>query len=196
MQKWWLIIRKVLIAGTFDILHPGHIFLIHQAAKLGEVYVIVATDKNRNRFSGKLPIVPEEQRLEVIKNLKNVKEARLGRKDKKTLLVISEIKPDIILLGPNQKFDINTLRKELKNMNLGNIEVKRLTTYYDKFKLNSSSLIKRKIIEFNNTSYKKKRMEANYATSYGKIWSFNTIFYEYFKLIDISIIEKLYKIWW
>ena len=84
-------------------------------------------------------------------------------------MVISEIKPDIILLGPNQKFDINTLRKELKNMNLGNIEVKRLTTYYDKFKLNSSSLIKRKIIEFNNTSYKKKRMEANYATSYGKI---------------------------
>ena len=78
---------------------------------LGDVYVIVATDKNRERFSGKLPIIPEEQRLEVIKNLKNVKEAKLGRNDKKTLLTVSEIKPDIILLGPNQKFDINTLRK-------------------------------------------------------------------------------------
>ena len=136
---------------------------------LGEVYVIVATDKNRERFSGKLPIVPEEQRLEVIKNLKNVKEAKLGRKDKKTLLTVSEIKPDIILLGPDQKFDINTLRKDLKEINLENIEVKRLNTCYDKFKLNSSSLIKKKIIEFSNIDNKKKRMEANYITSYGKI---------------------------
>ena len=102
---------------------------------LGDVYVIVATDKNRERFSGKLPIIPEEQRLEVIKNLKNVKEAKLGRKDKKTLLIVSEIKPDIILLGPNQKFDINTLRKDLKEINLNNIEVRRVNTYYDK-KLN------------------------------------------------------------
>jgi len=136
---------------------------------LGEVYVIVATDKNRERFSSKLPIIPEEQRLEVIKNLKNVKEAKLGRKDKKTLLTVSEIKPDIILLGPNQKFDINTLRKDLKEINLENIEIQRLNTYYDKFKLNSSSLIKKKIIEFSNIDYKKKRMEANYITSYGKI---------------------------
>jgi len=54
-----MIIRKVLVAGTFDILHPGHIFLINEAAKLGEVHVIVATDKNRKSFSGELPIIPE-----------------------------------------------------------------------------------------------------------------------------------------
>ncbi len=41
------IAKKVLIAGTFDLIHPGHIFLINEAAKLGDVYVIVATDKNR-----------------------------------------------------------------------------------------------------------------------------------------------------
>lgn len=105
-------VKKVLVAGTFDILHPGHIFLINEAAKLGEVYVIVATDKNRKRFSGRLPIVPEEQRLEVIKGLKNVKEAKLGRKDNNTLLTISEFNPNIILLGPNQKFDINFLKKK------------------------------------------------------------------------------------
>ena len=164
-----MIIRKVLVAGTFDILHPGHIFLINQAAKLGEVYVIVATDKNRELFSGESPIIPEEQRLEVIKNLKNVKEAKLGRKDKNTLLTVAEIKPDIILLGPNQKFEIGTLKKDLEEIHLGNIEVKRYNTFYEKFKLNSSSLIKKKIIESNNPSPKKKRVEMNYTTSYGKI---------------------------
>ena len=164
-----MIIRKVLIAGTFDILHPGHIFLINEAAKLGEVYVIVATDKNREKFSGKLPIISEEQRLEVIKNLKNVKEAKLGKKDNKILLAISEINPDIILLGPDQRFDIILLREALKKNGLGHIEVKRLNRYYDKYELNSSSMIKRKIIESNNEDYKKKRVETNYPVNYGKI---------------------------
>ena len=95
-------LHLVCFAGTFDILHPGHIFLINEAAKLGEVYVIVATDKNRERFSGKPPIILEEQRLEVVKNLKNVREAKLGKRDHKILLTVSEINPDIVLLGPDQ----------------------------------------------------------------------------------------------
>lgn len=135
------------MAGTFDILHPGHIFLINEAAKLGDVYVVVATSRNRERFKGIPPIIPEEQRLEVIKNLKNVKEATLGRQDNDTLMTVAEINPDIILLGPDQKFDISELKKGLEKINLGHIDVKRLETFYDKFALNSSSLIKKKIIE-------------------------------------------------
>ena len=141
------ITKKILVAGTFDILHPGHIFLINEAAKLGDVYVVVATSKNRERFRGEHPIIPEEQRLEVIKSLKNVKEATLGRKDNDTLKTVAEINPDMILLGPDQKFDIDELKKGLEKLNLGNVEVERLETYYDKFKLHSSSLIKKKIIE-------------------------------------------------
>ena len=49
--------KKVLIAGTFDILHPGHIYLIQEAAKLGDVYVVVATDMNRESYSVEAPIV-------------------------------------------------------------------------------------------------------------------------------------------
>ncbi|MFX1392975.1 MAG: adenylyltransferase/cytidyltransferase family protein [Promethearchaeota archaeon] len=164
-----MISKKVLVAGTFDILHPGHIFLINEAAKLGEVYVIVATDKNREKFSGKLPIIPEEQRLEVIKSLKNVKEAKIGRKDNKTLLTIAEINPDIILLGPDQKFDIDLLKKALKEKGFEHIQVKRLNKYYDKYELNSSSLIKRKIIESKEGHDKKPRGETNYLTSLGKV---------------------------
>ncbi|MHA1472399.1 MAG: adenylyltransferase/cytidyltransferase family protein, partial [Promethearchaeota archaeon] len=49
-----------MVAGTFDILHPGHLYLINEAAKMGDVYVIVATDKNREIYSGTTPIIPEE----------------------------------------------------------------------------------------------------------------------------------------
>lgn len=139
--------KKVLVAGTFDIIHPGHIFLFNEAAKIGDVYVIVATDNNRELYSGERPIIPEQQRLEVVKNIKNVKEARLGRSDNDTLKTVEEINPDIILLGPDQKYDINTLKEGLKRKGLNHIEVKRMKSYYDKYALHSSSLIKRKIIK-------------------------------------------------
>lgn len=139
--------KRVLIAGCFDLLHPGHVFLISEAAKLGEVYVIVATDKNRKLYSGTSPIIPQEQRLEMIKSLKNVKDGRLGRSDNDTLKTVEEISPDIILLGPDQEYSVELLQKGLQNKGLDHIEVRRLETYYKKYKLHSSSLIKSKIIE-------------------------------------------------
>jgi len=139
--------KKVLIAGTFDLIHPGHLFLINEAAKLGDVFVIVSTDKNRELYSGEAPIVPEEQRLEVIKGIKNVKAARLGRSDNDTLKTVEEIYPDIILLGPNQKYDVATLKKGLKDHGLEHIKIQRLQSYYNKYELNSSRLIKQKMLE-------------------------------------------------
>ncbi|MFX1257744.1 MAG: adenylyltransferase/cytidyltransferase family protein [Promethearchaeota archaeon] len=161
--------KKVLIAGTFDILHPGHIFLINEAAKLGEVYIIVATDKNRKRFSGELPIIPEEQRLEMMKSLKNVKEAKLGSKDINTLSIISEINPDIILLGPNQEVDINNLKKALKEKSLSRIKIKKLNQLYNKYELNSSSSIKKKIFELKNRNKKIVMKETHYPLIFGKM---------------------------
>ncbi len=140
--------KKVLIAGTFDIIHPGHIFLINEAAKLGDVYVIVATDKNAEKFrNGIPPVIPEDQRLEVVKGLKKVKEARLGRKDNDTLKTVEAFNPDIILLGPDQKYDIDALKKGLNEKGLSHIVVKRLEEYHDKYELHSSSLIRKKIAE-------------------------------------------------
>ncbi len=139
--------KKILVAGTFDILHPGHIFLINEAAKLGDVYIVIATDKNRELYSGETPIVPEQQRYEVMKSIKNVKDVKLGRHDNDTLRTVEEINPDIILLGPDQKFSAQKLQNALNMKGLKHIEVRRLENYYDKFKLHSSSLIKKKIIE-------------------------------------------------
>ena len=121
---------------------------------MGEVYVIVATYQNRQLYSGEAPIISEDQRLEVIKSIKNVKEARLGRSDNDTLKTVEEINPDIILLGPDQKYNGKTLKIGLEEKGLDNIIVKRLDTYHDKYELHSSSLIKKKIINQNNKKLK------------------------------------------
>ena len=71
----------------------------------------------------------------------------MGRNDNDSLKTVEEIKPDIILLGPDQKYSIEILKKGLKERGLYHIEVRRLGSYYNKYELHSSSLIKQKIIE-------------------------------------------------
>ena len=70
-----------MASGTFDILHPGHGLYLKKAKELGgeyaKLYVVVARDstvKARKR----IPIIGENQRLELIKMLKPVDEACLG----------------------------------------------------------------------------------------------------------------------
>jgi len=110
--------KRVVVAGTFDIIHPGHIHLIKEATKLGKVIVIVARDSTVRRIKGREPIIPERQRLEVVKNIKGVFKARLGNEDKDLLKVVEEEKPDIILLGPNQNFNEKEIEEELKKLEL------------------------------------------------------------------------------
>ncbi len=111
------------------------------------MHVIVATDKNRELYSGVKPIIPENQRLEVISNIKNVTSAKLGRHDNDTLKTVEELNPDLILLGPDQNFSVEKLSNALKIKGMEHIKVMRLDKYYDKYELHSSSLIKNKIIE-------------------------------------------------
>jgi len=122
--------RKVVIAGTFDLIHPGHLWLIKKASEYGKLTVIVARDKNVKHFKGHLPIIPEEQRLQVVKGLKNVDEAILGHTSGDILKIIEEIKPDILILGPDQNFiSEEELKKELMNRGL-KVEVIRIKNKY------------------------------------------------------------------
>ncbi len=104
---------RVAVAGTFDILHPGHIHLLREAWKRGRVYVIVARDETVERMKGRPPVVPEEQRLAVVSAVRYVAEARLGDK-KDYLKPIEEIRPHIVLLGPDQWPDEARLEEELR----------------------------------------------------------------------------------
>jgi FAD synthetase len=107
---------RVVATGTFDILHPGHIKFLKEAKKLGdELVVIVAREKNV-RHKPK-PILPEEQRRRVVEALKFVDRAILGDKED-IFKPIMELKPDIIVLGYDQHFDEEWLKKELGKRSL------------------------------------------------------------------------------
>ncbi|HEX7515581.1 MAG TPA: adenylyltransferase/cytidyltransferase family protein, partial [archaeon] len=96
---------RVLATGTFDILHPGHILYLKKARELGdELFVIVSRDsmiKHKPK-----PILPEQQRLQVIKALEMVDFAELGS-ERDIFEPLTLIKPDIVALGFDQYFDEN-----------------------------------------------------------------------------------------
>jgi len=138
---------KVVVAGTFDIIHPGHIALIYEAWKKGRVYVIVARDSSVEKFKGRPPVVPEKQRLQVVSSIKYVYKALLGNKDD-ILKPIEELKPDIILLGPDQWADENWLLKELRKRGL-NTKVERLRQKVDCELCSSSEIVKRACTSYN-----------------------------------------------
>ena len=73
-------------------------------------------------------------------------EAYLGH-DGDMFKIVEEIKPDIIAIGADQDFDLDKLRKSLKDRNL-NIEVKKVKSYH-KADLDSSCKIIKKIKETN-----------------------------------------------
>ena len=108
---------RIVVAGSFEILHAGHIHLLKKAYELGRVYVILARDKNIEKFKKRKPIVPEEQREYVLSAIRYVFKVVKG--DEEDLLKpIQEIKPDIILLGPDQWASEEWLFNELAKRGL------------------------------------------------------------------------------
>lgn len=93
---------KVLVFGTFDHLHPGHLALFDQAAKHGDcLAVIVARDATVERIKGSLPDQNEEERLKAAKNSLPNAEVMLGD-SRDYLSPVRAINPDVILLGYDQ----------------------------------------------------------------------------------------------
>jgi len=108
-QPW----KRVLVAGTFDLLHPGHIELLRYASSLGELHVIVSRDVNAERAKGRPLILNEESRLRLVSAVRYVYSARLGSRTD-ILEPLKDIKPDIIVLGPDQPYDEEELASKIE----------------------------------------------------------------------------------
>ncbi len=89
---------KVLAGGCFNRLHPGHIYFLRQAKKYGKLTVVVAHDAH-NR---KLHCIPAAKRKKALEALGIADKVVIGS-DKNFSRVVEKEKPDIIVLGYDQK---------------------------------------------------------------------------------------------
>ena len=106
--------KKAMVFGTFDILHPGHRFLFKEAKKHGTCLVaVVALDSTVERLKHKKPVHAQQYRLLQVAADTLVDKARLGYPDD-FYKVIEEEQPDVICLGYDQvlvPLDERTMRQ-------------------------------------------------------------------------------------
>jgi FAD synthetase len=134
--------RRVVATGTFEIVHPGHLYYLEESRRLGdELFVIVARDVNVRHKP--CPVIPEEQRVRVVAALRPVDHALLG--DSTDIFrPIREIMPDIVTLGFNQHFEEAALQSALVDQGLST-RVVRIGKYDGP--LCSSRMVMQRILE-------------------------------------------------
>ncbi len=93
--------KKVLVSGIFDMLHSGHIEFFNQAARYGDLYVAVGSDKTAFELKGHLPVYHEDERLFMIQNVGCVQYATIsrGKGVMDFLDVFEQVKPDLLVVN-------------------------------------------------------------------------------------------------
>ena len=106
-----------MATGVFDLLHPGHLYFLREARKLGdELWVVVARDQTARRFKHE-PIMPEASRLQMVEALKPVDRAVLGHEGN-IYEILDEIRPDVVAIGFDQVHDENRILEECRKRGL------------------------------------------------------------------------------
>lgn len=97
--------KYILVNGTFDVLHPGHIELLNYAKSLGDwLCVALDTDERVREQKGfSRPVNNEHTRAVVMENLKAVDEVRLFNSDQELINIIKDYNADIRVIGSDWK---------------------------------------------------------------------------------------------
>jgi FAD synthetase len=141
--------KVVLASGIFDLLHLGHVKFLEDAKQAGgenaKLVVIVARDSTVEKTKGRKPIMPEDQRLVLVKSLRVVDEALLGYEHLDIGEFIEKVKPDVIALGYDQDAMEKRVSQYVKEHNL-DVQIVRVAKF-EADELGSSSQIREKVVE-------------------------------------------------
>jgi FAD synthetase len=119
----------VLVFGTFDGIHEGHMHFLKEASKLGDLTVSVSSDENVITLKKHEPVFKASLRKRKVLELKITDSVIIGEKGVETWNHLKKIKPDIIALG----YDQRELKKSLMPLaKIYNFKIKVLKSFKPK----------------------------------------------------------------
>ena len=101
-----------MVFGTFDLLHPGHRFLIDEARRRGNVTVVVARSENVARIKGRAPEQSDAERVRALQSAYPDIAVVLGDSGD-FLKPVRETSPDLLLFGYDQKLPPGVSQEDL-----------------------------------------------------------------------------------
>jgi cytidyltransferase-like protein len=94
----------VCVSGYFNPLHTGHISLFKEAKKLGDYLIVIINNDKQVLMKKTIPFMKENERAEIIRNLKMVDRVVISiDKDKTVCKTLNKINPDIFANGGDRK---------------------------------------------------------------------------------------------
>ncbi|HEX7556744.1 MAG TPA: adenylyltransferase/cytidyltransferase family protein [Leptolinea sp.] len=120
-------LKKVVVTGSFDWLHSGHFRFFEEAATLGELFVVVGSDRNVCLLKGEgHPLFSQDERRYMVQSVRFVKQALIssgsGWMDAEPEIAL--IKPDMYVV--NEDGDKPEKRRFCKEHNIEYIVLKRI----------------------------------------------------------------------
>lgn len=102
--------KKVYVAMSADLIHHGHLNIIKEARKLGEVIVGLLTDKAIASYK-RLPYLSYEQRKIIVENIRGVKKV-IPQETLDYIPNLRRVKPDYIIHGDDWRTGIQKETRE------------------------------------------------------------------------------------
>lgn len=93
--------KKAYTCFCTDVIHEGHLNIIKEAQKYGEVIVGVLSDEAMVRYN-RFPVVSFEERIQMVTELEGVSDVVI-QKDIMYDQIIKKLKPDYVIHGDNWK---------------------------------------------------------------------------------------------
>ena len=125
--------QTVITFGTFDLFHVGHLRLLQRAKAYGGRLVVgVSSDDLNVKKKRKLPIIPQNHRVEIIKGISGVDEVFLEESLELKPAYIQQYDADILVMGKDWegKFDaLNNLCQVVYVKRTENISTSYLLDY-------------------------------------------------------------------
>ena len=100
--------KTVITFGTFDVFHVGHVRVLNRSAALGDRLVVgVSSDKLNFAKKGRNPVFREDERLEIVANVRVVDEVFIEESLEQKREYVLEHSADILVMGDDWqgKFD-------------------------------------------------------------------------------------------
>ena len=107
--------KKGIIAGNFDVIHPGYIKMFKECKSYCKDFIILLhSDPSIERPHKIKPILSVEERTEVLSSIKYIDGVRTYTFEDELVQLIKELEPDIRFLGDDYRgktytgFELNT----------------------------------------------------------------------------------------
>lgn len=96
--------KRIITFGTFDVFHVGHLNILKRAKSLGDYLIVgVSTDELNFSKKNKYPVYCQEERLEIIKNIRFVDKVFYEHSLEKKRKYLLEYNADILVMGDDWK---------------------------------------------------------------------------------------------